>query len=83
MANVTFKKGLILFVLSFIFSFSSLAQKKGKLKEFSKELSQEYGDDTLYQVSEEVEQVMWDEKKLFPNAKLRQILFSVKPEKKL
>jgi len=37
MANVTFKKGLILFVLSLVFSFSTFAQKKGKLKEFSKD----------------------------------------------
>ena len=37
MANATFKKGLILFVLTLVFSFSTLAQKKGKLKEFSKE----------------------------------------------
>ena len=37
MANVTFKKSLILFVLALILSFSSFAQKKGKLKEFSKE----------------------------------------------
>ena len=37
MANVTFKKSLILFVLMLSFSFSVLAQKKGKLKEFSKE----------------------------------------------
>ena len=37
MANVTFKKRLILLVLTLTFSFSSFAQKKGKLKEFSKE----------------------------------------------
>ena len=37
MANVTFKKGLILFVLSLVFSFSTFAQKKGKIKEFSKD----------------------------------------------
>ena len=37
MANATFKKGLILFVLTLVFSFSTCAQKKGKLKEFSKE----------------------------------------------
>jgi len=37
MANATFKKGLILFVLTLVFSFSSSAQKKGKLKEFSKD----------------------------------------------
>ena len=37
MANATFKKGLILFVLTLNFSFSTSAQKKGKLKEFSKD----------------------------------------------
>ena len=37
MANATFKKGLILFVLTLVFSFSTCAQKKGKLKEFSKD----------------------------------------------
>ncbi len=37
MANATFKKGVILFVLTLVFSFSTFAQKKGKLKEFSKE----------------------------------------------
>ena len=37
MANATFKKGLILFVLTLVFSFSIYAQKKGNLKEFSKD----------------------------------------------
>jgi hypothetical protein len=37
MANATFKKGLILFVLTLVFSFSTSAQKKRKLKEFSKD----------------------------------------------
>jgi len=37
MANATFKKSLILFVLTLVFSFSISAQKKGKLKEFSKD----------------------------------------------
>jgi 2-methylcitrate synthase len=48
--------------------YSERDPRNAVIKEFSKELSQEYGDDSLYQVSEEVEQVMWDEKKLFPNA---------------
>ncbi|MBC8510334.1 MAG: hypothetical protein H8D33_01560 [Cryomorphaceae bacterium] len=39
MANATFKKGLILFVLTLVFSFSTCAQKIGKLKEFSKDFS--------------------------------------------
>ena len=37
MVNTAFKKSLILVVLMFVFSFSSFAQKKGKLKEFPKE----------------------------------------------
>ena len=31
-------------------------------------LSEEFGDNSLYEVSDEVEKVMWDEKKLFANA---------------
>jgi 2-methylcitrate synthase len=34
----------------------------------SKMLSREAGDTTLYAVSEAIEKVMWDEKKLFANA---------------
>jgi 2-methylcitrate synthase len=37
-------------------------------KAFSKQLSKEVGDDHLYAVSEAIEKVMWDEKKLFANA---------------
>ncbi len=37
-------------------------------KAFSKQLSEEVGDDRLYAVSEAIEKVMWDEKKLFANA---------------
>ena len=37
MINGTFKKRIIFLALTLIFSFSSFAQKKGKLKEFSKE----------------------------------------------
>ena len=37
-------------------------------KGMSKTLAEERGDMTLYEVSETVEQVMWDEKKLFANA---------------
>ncbi len=48
--------------------YSERDPRNAVIKEFSKELSLEYGDDSLYQVSEEVEKVMWDEKKLFPNA---------------
>ena len=38
------------------------------IKEWSKKLSAEQGDTVLYPVSEEVEKVMWEEKKLFCNA---------------
>ena len=34
----------------------------------SKTLAEEQGDMTLYEVSEAIEKVMWDEKKLFANA---------------
>ena len=37
-------------------------------KQMSKTLAEEEGDMTLYDVSEAVEKVMWDEKKLFANA---------------
>jgi 2-methylcitrate synthase len=37
-------------------------------KKMSKMLAEERGDMTLYEVSEAVEKVMWDEKKLFANA---------------
>ncbi len=38
------------------------------IKAWSKKLADEVGDTVLYPVSERVAQVMWDEKKLFPNA---------------
>jgi 2-methylcitrate synthase len=38
------------------------------IKEWSKKLSEEQRDTVLYAVSEEVEKVMWEEKKLFCNA---------------
>lgn len=37
-------------------------------KRMSKVLAEERGDTTLYEVSEAIEKVMWDEKKLFANA---------------
>jgi len=37
-------------------------------KKMSKTLAEEKGDTTLYDVSEAIEKVMWDEKKLFANA---------------
>jgi 2-methylcitrate synthase len=38
------------------------------IKEWSKKLSEQVGDESLYAVSERVEAVMWREKKLFCNA---------------
>jgi 2-methylcitrate synthase len=38
------------------------------IKKWSKQLAEEVGDRVLYPVSERVEEVMWREKKLFPNA---------------
>lgn len=37
------------------------------VKEWAKKLSESVGDTVLYPVSERIEQVMWQEKKLFPN----------------
>lgn len=37
------------------------------IKKCAKELADEAGDTTLYPVSEAIEKLMWDEKKLFPN----------------
>lgn len=38
------------------------------IKDYSKQLSEEAGDSTLYEISEAIEKLMWDEKKLFANA---------------
>lgn len=38
------------------------------IREWSRKLAQDVGDDTLFPVSEIVEQTMWEEKKLFANA---------------
>ena len=38
------------------------------IKRWSKELSEEVGDECLYDVSCAVEKKMWDEKRIFPNA---------------
>ena len=38
------------------------------IKAFAQQLARERGDTVIYPVSEAIEQVMWDEKKLFPNA---------------
>jgi len=37
------------------------------IKEWARKLSEESGDQTLYAVSEAIENVMWEEKRLFPN----------------
>lgn len=37
------------------------------VKEWARRLAEATGDDHLYPVSEAIEQIMWDEKKLFPN----------------
>ncbi len=38
------------------------------IKNWSKTLSETAGDMTLFDISERIERIMWDEKKLFPNA---------------
>ncbi len=42
--------------------------RNGIIKDWARVLADEVGDTVLYPVSEMIEQVMWDEKKLFPNA---------------
>jgi 2-methylcitrate synthase len=37
------------------------------IKEWARKLSEQSGDDTLYAVSEAIEKVLWEEKRLFPN----------------
>lgn len=37
------------------------------IKEWARQLAEEVGDKRLYPVSEAIEKVMWDEKKIFPN----------------
>ena len=37
------------------------------IKEWSRKLSEESGDMTMFDVSERIENIMWDEKHLFPN----------------
>ncbi len=41
---------------------------RNPIKAWAKRLADEVGDSRLYPVSEAIEKVMWDEKKLFPNA---------------
>ena len=42
--------------------------RNGIIREWSKKLADENGDKTLFDISSEIAQVMWDEKELFPNA---------------
>mgnify|MGYP003315092242 FL=1 len=42
--------------------------RNGIIREWSKKLADENGDTTLFDISSEIAQVMWDEKELFPNA---------------
>ncbi len=48
--------------------YSTSDPRNNIIKQWSKTLAGEVGDTVLYPVSEMVEKVMWDEKKLFPNA---------------
>ena len=48
--------------------YSERDPRNAVIKTYSKLLSEEFGDNSLYEVSDEVEKVMWDEKKLFANA---------------
>ena len=48
--------------------YSTSDPRNNIIKGWSKLLADEVGDNVLYPVSEMVEKVMWDEKKLFPNA---------------
>ena len=41
--------------------YSEVDPRNAVIKEYSKKLSEEFGDSTLYEVSEEVEKTMWDE----------------------
>lgn len=38
------------------------------IKEWSRKLSKTFGDMTIFDISERIEKLMWDEKKLFANA---------------
>ena len=47
--------------------YSSEDPRSDIIKSWAKKLSKQNGDDTLYQVSEEIDKVMDEEKNLFPN----------------
>ncbi|KEZ74297.1 methylcitrate synthase, partial [Pseudomonas syringae pv. syringae FF5] len=42
--------------------------RNGVIKGWSKKLAEEVGDTVLFPVSEAIDKVMWEQKKLFPNA---------------
>ena len=48
--------------------YTEVDPRNAVIKEWSRELARECGDETLFPVSEAVEQMMWDEKGLFANA---------------
>lgn len=48
--------------------YSEFDPRNDIIKEWSEKLSEEFGDSRLYDVSVRCEEVMWREKKLFPNA---------------
>src|SRR5690554_3891247 len=48
--------------------YSEFDPRNAVIKAWSKKLGEEFGDSLLYDVSERCEEVMWREKKLFPNA---------------
>ncbi|MBK5937424.1 MAG: 2-methylcitrate synthase [Halorhodospira halophila] len=48
--------------------YTEVDPRNAVIKEWSRELAAEVGDETLFPVSEAVEQLMWDEKGLFANA---------------
>lgn len=48
--------------------YSEFDPRNDIIKEWSEKLAQEFGDSRLYDVSVRCEEVMWREKKLFPNA---------------
>ncbi len=48
--------------------YTEVDPRNAVIKEWSRKLAEEVGDETLFPVSEAVEQMMWDEKGLFANA---------------
>jgi 2-methylcitrate synthase len=48
--------------------YKKLDPRNAIIKDWAKKLAEDVGDDVLYPIFERVEQVMWSEKRLFPNA---------------